>query len=232
MAITLAPGLHARAAEAVDTSAYEQWTGRWSRLFVPLVLGAADVQPGDQVLDVSTGTGEAAVAIVPIIGASGRLVAADIAPAMLESARGRLGKQAFLPVAADGQALPFADGTFDAVVCQLGLQFFPDPGLGLKEFRRVRRHGGRAGVCVISTPDRAPMWGILADALGRLLPEHGQTVHLSFSLADASRLETLLSDAGFQDVRIERETRDGSFDSFDEYWEPIEGASAQSRRFT
>jgi SAM-dependent methyltransferase len=151
------------------------------------------------------------------------LIAADIAPAMLESARGRLGEQAFLPVAADGQALPFADGTFDAVVCQLGLQFFPDPGVGLKEFRRVLRQGSRAGICVISTPDRAPMWGILADVLGRLLPEHRTTVHSSFALADAVRLESLMSDAGFQDIRVERETRGGTFDSFDEYWEPIEG---------
>src|SRR5215467_12929456 len=206
MAISLAPGFHVRAGAAVDTSAYEQWTGRWSRLFVPLVLSAADVQPGDQVLDVSTGTGEAAVAILPVIGASGRLVGADIAPAMLESARGRLAEQAFLPVAADGQVLPFADGTFDAVVCQLGLQFFPDPGLGLKEFRRVLRQGSRVGVCVISSPDRAPMWGVLADVLGRLLPEQRPTVHLSFSLADAARLANLLSDAGFQDVQVERET--------------------------
>src|SRR5690349_5718231 len=111
------------------------------------------------------GTGEAAVAM-PIIGQSGRLIGADIAPAMLEAARSRIKQPAFLPVAADGQALPFADGTFDAVVCQLGLQFFPNPGLGLREFRRVLRSGGRAGICVISTPDRAPMWGILADVLG------------------------------------------------------------------
>jgi ubiquinone/menaquinone biosynthesis C-methylase UbiE len=108
---------------------------------------------------------------MPVIGASGCLIGADIAPAMLESARDRLAVQAFLSVAADGQSLPFADGTFDALVCQLGLQFFPDPGLGLKEFRRVLRDGSRFGICVICTPDRAPMWGVLADVLGRLLPE-------------------------------------------------------------
>ena len=129
---------------------------------------------------------------------------------------------AFLPVAADGQALPFPDGTFDTLVCQLGLQFFPYPGLGLKEFRRVLRSGGCAGICVISSPDRAPMWGILADVLGRLLPDQQQTVHLSFSLADPARLESLLIDAGFQEVRVERQTREDRFDSFDEYWEPIE----------
>ena len=66
-----APGFHVRPGCAVDASAYEQFTGRWSRLFVPLVLEAADVQPGDQVLDVCTGTGEAAVAIAPAIGSIG-----------------------------------------------------------------------------------------------------------------------------------------------------------------
>ena len=118
--------------------------------------------------------------------------------------------------------MPFADGTFDAVVCQLGLQFFPNPGFGLKEFRRVLRDGGRAGICVISTADRAPMWGVLADVLGRLLPEQRPIVQLSFSLADPAQLESLLISAGFREARVERQTREGSFDSFDEYWEPIE----------
>jgi SAM-dependent methyltransferase len=217
-----APGFHVRAGHAVDASAYEQFTGRWSRLFVPLVLEAADVQAGDQVLDMCTGTGEAAVAIASAIGPSGCLIGVDIAPPMLESARGRLNEPAFLPVAANGQALPFSDHCFDALVCQLGLQFFADPGTGLKEFRRVLRDGGRAGICVISSPDRAPMWGILADLLGRLLPAQQQTVHLSFSLCDPIRLETLLVDAGFQQVRIERQTREDSYGSFDEYWDSIE----------
>jgi ubiquinone/menaquinone biosynthesis C-methylase UbiE len=216
------PGFHVRPGRAVDVSAYEGFTGRWSRLFVPLVLHAADIRLGDRVLDVGTGTGEAAVAIVPAIGASGRLIGVDIAPAMLESARGRLNEPTFLPAAADGQALPFPDGTFDALVCQLGLQFFPNPGLGLQEFRRVLRDGRRAGICVISSADRAPMWGILADVLARLLPEQQQTVHLSFKLADPARLVSLLGDAGFQEVRVERQTREDSVRSFDEYWQPIE----------
>jgi SAM-dependent methyltransferase len=224
MTTEFAPGLHVRPGLAVETDAYDQWVGRWSRLFVPLVVGAA-VQPGDQVLDVSTGTGEAAAAIMPVVGASGRVIGADLAPAMLESARARLHERTFLAVAADGQALPFPDATFDAVVCQLGLQFFPNPALGLAEFRRVLRNGGSAGICVISTPDRAPMWGILADVLGRLLPEQRPTVELSFSLADPTRLENLLISAGFQDVHVERQTRDGSFDSFEQYWEPIQAGT-------
>src|SRR5262249_39428325 len=114
---------------------------------------------------------------------------------------------------ATAKTLPFRDATFDAVLCQLGLQFFPDPARSLSEFRRVLRVGGRAAVCVVSTPDRAPMWGVLADALGRRLLDQRVALHLSFALADAERLGRLLA-THFRDVRVTRETRAGSFASF------------------
>jgi SAM-dependent methyltransferase len=141
---------------------------------------------------------------------------------MLDAARARLNDPLFWPVAGNGQALPFRDGSFDCVVCQLGLQFFPDPALGLAEFRRVLRSGGSAAVCVISTPDRAPMWGILADALSRFLPAWRNILYLSFSLADPTRLEGLLAGARFRDICVERERQEDITGSFDEYWEPIE----------
>lgn len=222
MSTSFGSGFHVAVGRAVDTSAYDHYVGRWSRLFVPTVLAAAEVCPGSRVLDVSTGTGEAALMTIPIVGTSGVVIGADISPAMLEGARQRLNEPSFWPVAADGQALPFPDGSFDAVVCQLGLQFFPEPTLGLIEFRRVLRKGACAAVCVISTPDRAPMWGVLADALTRFLPEQRKLLHLSFALADPKRLETLLTGAGFQDVRVERESREDVIPSFDDYWDPIE----------
>jgi ubiquinone/menaquinone biosynthesis C-methylase UbiE len=227
---SLAPGFHVAAGRPVDSGAYDQSTGQWSRLFVPSVLDTAGVDLGCRVLDMATGTGEAALAIAPVIGASGLLVGADIAPAMLESVRTRLHQAAFLPVAADGQALPFADGSFDAVICQLGLQFFPNPGLGLTEFRRVLRDGGRVAICVASTPDRIPLWGILAEVLGRLLPEQRHVVQLSFSLADKARLEQLFAASGFDGVRVERQQREGVLTSFDEYWKSLaagQGSIAQ-----
>ena len=79
----LAPGLHVPAGQAANVSAYYRWTGRWSRLFVPGVVSAAEVAPGRRVLDVSTGTGEAALIALSAVGASGVVVGADIAPAML-----------------------------------------------------------------------------------------------------------------------------------------------------
>jgi ubiquinone/menaquinone biosynthesis C-methylase UbiE/uncharacterized protein YbaR (Trm112 family) len=225
MTTSLGQGFHAPAGQVVDSAAYDGWVGRWSRLFVPMVISAAGVTTTQRVLDISTGTGEAALTALPIVGAAGLLVGADIAPAMLEGARERLNNPHFHPVAADGQALPFKDDSFDAVVCQLGLQFFPDPARGLSEFRRVLRPGASAAVCVISTPDRAPMWGVLAEALGRRIPEQRRVLNLSFALADQTRLRSLFTNAGFQDVHIERVEREDSIESFDEYWEPIEAGT-------
>jgi ubiquinone/menaquinone biosynthesis C-methylase UbiE len=160
------------------------------------------------------------------------VIGADISTAMLGATRDRLNQPLFLPVAADGQALPFRDGSFDAVICQLGLQFFPDPARGLAEFRRVLRSGSCAAVCVISTADRAPMWGILADVLSRFLPEQRNILQLSFALADVKRLEGLLAGAGFRDIRVERATHSDTFDSFQDYWDPIEaGTGSQPQAY-
>jgi hypothetical protein len=113
-------GFHVAPGRAVDASAYDRFTGRWSRLFVPTVLAAAELAPGYRVLDVSTGTGDSALMTLPVVGASGFVIGADISPAMLEGARARLHEPLFWPVAADGQALPFRDGSFDAVLSESG----------------------------------------------------------------------------------------------------------------
>jgi ubiquinone/menaquinone biosynthesis C-methylase UbiE len=188
-----------------------------------MVVAAAGVAPGDRVLDVSTGTGEAALVALPAAGAAGMVVGVDIAPAMLTSARARLNYPHFHAVAADGQRLPFGDASFDALVCQLGLQFFPDPARGLTEFRRVLRRGARAGICVIATPDKAPIWGLLATALSRRLPAQRAVLHLSFSLADQELLQALIAGAGFRDITIERVERGDEVAGLDAYWEPVEG---------
>jgi hypothetical protein len=66
------------------------------------------------------------------------------------------------------------------------------------------------------------MWGILADVLSRFLPEQQDIIYLSFALADPNRLEGMLADAGFRDIRVEREKREDVVESFDDYWNPIE----------
>ncbi len=225
--VNLGLGLHAAPGRPVDTSMYGRYIGRWSRLFVPAVLATAEVARGHRVVDVATGPGEAAVFALSVVGRAGVVTGADISTAVLNAAHARLGSGSFRPVATDGQALAFRDGSFDAVVCQLGLQFFPDPARGLWECRRVLRTGRSTAVCVISTPDRAPMWGVLADTLSRHLPDQREVLHLGFALSDARQLEYLFRTAGFRDVRVKREEREGTIESFDDYWAPIEAGTGQ-----
>ena len=219
------PGFHVSPGQSADAWAYERYVGRWSRLFVPSVLTAAEITGRDRVLDVASGLGEAAAMALSVVERPRVVVGADIAWAMLHAARARLHSEAFQPVAMDGEALAFRDACFDAVICQLGLQFFADPARGLAEFRRVLRPGRCAAVCVISTPERAPMWGALADALSRHLPDQRHVLHLSFALADAAHLEGLLRRASFRDVRVERAVRRVIIDSFEEYWYPIQAGT-------
>src|SRR5579862_4935379 len=83
--------------------------------FMPFLLRAADVAPGMHVLDIATGTGLSAEAALAAVGPTGRVVAADVSPAMAEKARERLGKAPNASVfVEDGQALSFADSCFDA----------------------------------------------------------------------------------------------------------------------
>jgi ubiquinone/menaquinone biosynthesis C-methylase UbiE len=228
MSTSFGRGLHAAPGRAVSASAYDRYLGRWSRLSVQDLLAAAEVVQGHRVLDVATGTGEAAAMSIPIVGDTGFVVGADISLAMVTSASIRLDTPYFWPVNADGQSLPFRDGAFDAVVCQLGIQFFPDPAAGLLEFRRVVRTGGMVAVCANSTPDRQPMWGHLRDALDRFLTQEQRAVlDTSWSLADRNRLDGLFRTAGFRGIRVEQIRREGTIDDFEDYWAPIEEGIGQ-----
>jgi ubiquinone/menaquinone biosynthesis C-methylase UbiE len=228
MSASFGRGLHAAPGRAVSQSAYDRYLGRWSRLTVPDLIAAAQIAQGQRVLDVACGTGEAASTAIQTLGSAGFVVGADLSLEMLNTASSRLDKTSFSSVNADGQALPFSDGAFDAVVCQLGLQFFPNAATGLSEFRRVVRTGGMVAVCVNSTSERLPMWGNLADALDRFLTaEQRNVLAMSWSLSDPGRLKTLFNDAGFLDIRVKQIRREGIIDSFDDYWAPIEDGIGQ-----
>lgn len=183
----------------------------YQRFFVPAIgeplahdlIACADLQPGEGVLDVACGTGVVARLAAERVGTGGTVTGLDINPGMLAVARstGPLELSIHWQEATAG-AMPFPDGAFAVVLCQMGLQFFPSRLSGLREMLRVLRAGGRA---LISVPGpKPPLFAILANALSRHLgPQAAAFVELVFSLHEAEELEKLMRSAGFQNVEVE-----------------------------
>jgi ubiquinone/menaquinone biosynthesis C-methylase UbiE len=206
---------------------YDQTFADVTGLFLPALLQAARLAPGQHVLDVATGTGVAAQAAATIVGPSGSVVAGDISSVMLEIARPKLREARVTLDTLDAHALPYADGRFDAVICQLGLMLFSNPARALAEFHRVLRPDGRVAVSVTTTPERTLYLRISA-AIARHVPSKAITLSRYFDIADAGRLGALLAAAGFRDVQIESECRELRFASFDAYFADIESGATLS----
>ena len=106
---------------------------------------------------------------------------------MAGKARERLGKALNVSVSVeDGQGLSFPDESVDAVLCNLGLMFFPDPERGPSEFRRVLRPGGRAAVSVNTVVERSYNHQINV-MIARYLPSLAEAVTRTFALGEASQ---------------------------------------------
>jgi ubiquinone/menaquinone biosynthesis C-methylase UbiE len=115
------------------------------------LLDGARVSADQYVLDLGSGVGEPGLSIAQRLGGKGLVVGVDVVPAMLEHFRSRAltaGHQNVLPCVADMQGLPFADESFDSVVCRFGIMFCQDVGLALAEAHRVLKPGGRAAFLV------------------------------------------------------------------------------------
>jgi ubiquinone/menaquinone biosynthesis C-methylase UbiE len=190
--------------------------------FMPFLLRAAQVGLGMHVLDIATGTGLSAQAALAAVGPSGRVTAADLSRAMVEKARSRLSKTSNVSVSVeDGQALSFSDESFDAVLCNLGLMFFPDPVRGLSEFRRVLRPGKRAAVSVNTVVERSYNHQINV-MIARHVPSLSDSVARTFALGEGTRLQSLFSEAGFADFGTDTVRHTFVLPSFDAYYGPFE----------
>lgn len=202
--------------------AYDRLTGRWSRQYAAAVLDSAAVAQGLAVLDVATGTGDAALLASRRVQTAGTVIGADISVPMLRVADAKSSASNLHFVAADAMTLPFRDGIFDAVTCQFGLMFFPDRIAALTEFRRLLRPGGRVALTAWGPPDRAPFAGIMAEALGKALPACRDELLLPFALGNPVHLEHLLTTAGFSDSQVTRHIHQAHFESIDDFLEPFE----------
>ncbi len=101
------------------------------------------VSPGDSVLDIGAGTGRMTKHLIGLVGDNGRIVAEDIAEAMLLEGKRRLGNHTHHWLCDDVKALAIKDETFDKVLCFSAFPHFTHPKKALAEMHRVLRHGGK-----------------------------------------------------------------------------------------
>ncbi len=120
-------------------------SGGLHRLWKRYTVFIANVQEGQRVLDIASGTGDLARAFAKKAGASGLVVQSDINEAMLRHGRERLLDAGIIasPLACDAEALPFADASFDLVSVAFGLRNMTHKDVALREMARVLRPGAR-----------------------------------------------------------------------------------------
>jgi SAM-dependent methyltransferase len=182
------------------------------RVFDPwaeVLLDEIEVSPGLAVLDVACGPGTVARLAARRVGPSGQVTGCDLSPAMLELAAAKKPVDGAAPITyqqcpADDLAVP--DGAFDVVLCQQGLQFFPDKSGALAELHRVLKPQGRAGLAVWCAIEECPFWDALAAAVGEVLGKEAEIGFRSgpWGLPEADELERLFDAAGFSDVIVRR----------------------------
>jgi ubiquinone/menaquinone biosynthesis C-methylase UbiE len=179
---------------------YERWlVGPLFRPFAEMLVERARPMAGDRVLDIACGTGIVARVAMERLAENGRAVGVDVSPQMLAVAR-RVAP-AIEWREGDASALPLAEGEqFDVILCQQGLQFFPDRTTAVAETRRAARSGGRLLVAVWKSLDEAPFFRETYRVAERRL---GAFVDRRHSFGDALALERLIGDAGFEDVRVD-----------------------------
>jgi SAM-dependent methyltransferase len=130
--------------------------------FIDALLDAASVGHGMRMLDIACGPGfVASRAAMRGAGATG----VDFSPAMLAVARSCKGAISFDQ--GDAEALPYADGKFDAVVSNFGIHHVPRPPLALREAHRVLRSGGRVAFSFWAGLNENIAWKLLSDAIAR-----------------------------------------------------------------
>lgn len=183
--------------------AYEQG---WRAQLEPahsLMLDMAALRPGDRVLDVACGTGLISFRVAEAVGEQGAVVGTDISGEMVEAARNaaRLGIGNATFERSDAEDLPFADVTFDAAVCGLGLMYVPDPLRALCEMRRVLRPGGRAAAAVWGARRNCGWAEIFPITDARVASD---VCPMFFHLGTENMLARTFEAAGFAAVRTER----------------------------
>lgn len=181
----------------------------WARV----LLEYAKPQPGERVLDLACATGIVARHVAPLVGTRGKLVALDINPDMLAVGHARPGPDGATIEWRQGDAtvLDLPGAAFELVLCQQGLQFFPDRAAAVGEMRRVLADGGRVVLSLWQALAQHPLYHALFAAAARYLHVPIAELATPFALPDAEQVRALLRGAGFGRIEIVTQTLEAQF---------------------
>lgn len=188
----------------------------WREQLAPaqhLLLERAALQPGEWVLDVACGTGLVTFPAAEAVGPEGAVVGTDLSDRMVAHVCEEAEHRDLRHVTAlqcDAEDLRCVDTLFDAVLCGLGMMYFPDPLRALREQHRVLRPGGRAVSAVWGQRDRCGWAGIFPVVDARVNTE---VCPLFFHLGTGETLAACFAEAGFEDVTTDRITTTLRYDS-------------------
>jgi SAM-dependent methyltransferase len=180
--------------------------------WAPRVAEAARIGPGDVVLDVACGTGVLTREAARRAGPTGSVTGFDLSPAMLAVAARLSPTLQWKQGSAD--QLPFPDRSFDAVVSQFGLMFFPDQIAGLREMMRVLKPGGRLAVAVWGSLEDTPAYAAEVALVERLAGSAAaDALRAPFVLGDPTRMAKLCGAAGIAGAQVGLQSGRGHFPS-------------------
>jgi ubiquinone/menaquinone biosynthesis C-methylase UbiE len=184
----------------------------YDRYMVPLVFApfaeevarrAAGMMPG-HVLETAAGTGVVTEALQRALP-DAEIIATDLNGPMLEVAAQRVGSPNISFEVADAQQLPFADASFDLIVCQFGAMFFPDKVQANAEARRVLRDGGSYLLVIWDHVERNLATMVAGKAVAELIPGEAARFfeRVPFRYHDKGQIQQDLRAAGFERISID-----------------------------
>jgi SAM-dependent methyltransferase len=193
---------------------------RWA----PDLVAAARPRPGERALDVACGTGVVTRLLYERVAPNGRVVGLDLNAGMLAAARMAAHGLEIEWLEGSATNLSLPDSAFEAVVCQQGLQFFPDQLAALREMHRVLIPTGRLAISVFRSVEHAPGYRVLQEALARHVGPDKAALP-PFSLGDGRVIRDFIAAAGFREVQVRADVKLTRFQSAEHFVRSVIGGA-------
>jgi SAM-dependent methyltransferase len=215
----------------VAAGVYDRFVGRYSPQLATALIELAAVEPGMRALDVGCGPGALTAALGDRLGAE-HVAAVDPSEPFAAACRDRV--PGVEVAVAGAESLPFADGSFDATLSQLVVNFMNDAAAGVGEMRRVTRPGGIVASCVWDYAGEMTLLRAFWDAAGEVEPERAASADEGLVMSWCSRgeLERLWQEVGLQHVRSAALVVRAGYDDFDDLWGPLPAGVGPAGAFT